>query len=115
MGLLHGLAKADEAAAWERIAAERVVSGEPATRTWVHYDDETSGLAAGEWEAGVGAWRISYTEWEYVRVISGRCLITGDDGAKITAGPGDGFVIEPGFTGIWEVLEPMRKAWVIRA
>jgi uncharacterized cupin superfamily protein len=32
----------------------------------------------------------------------------------ISAGPGDAFVIEPGFTGTWEVVETMRKRWVIR-
>jgi uncharacterized cupin superfamily protein len=46
-------------------------------------------------------------------VISGRCVIAGDDGSRLEAGPGDAFVIEPGFTGSWEVLETMRKRWVI--
>jgi uncharacterized cupin superfamily protein len=47
-------------------------------------------------------------------MISGRCIVTGDDGTKIQAGPGDAFVIEPGFNGTWEVLETMRKHWVIQ-
>ncbi|MDE8345990.1 MAG: cupin domain-containing protein [Acidocella sp.] len=101
-------------AAWEPVAHDKIIAGTPQTRLWVHYHDQASGLSAGEWEAGVGAWRITYTEWEYVRVISGRCVITGDDGSRFEAGPGDGFVIEPGFTGVWEVLNPMRKHWVIR-
>lgn len=102
------------AAAWEPVAREKVISGAPQTRVWVHYEDQATGLAAGEWEAGIGAWRIAYSEWEYVRVISGRCVITGDDGSRIEAGAGEGFVIEPGFTGVWEVVSPMRKHWVIR-
>jgi uncharacterized cupin superfamily protein len=40
-------------------------------------------------------------------------VVEGDDGTRITAGPGDAFVIEPGFAGTWEVLETMRKHWVI--
>jgi uncharacterized cupin superfamily protein len=80
----------------------------------VHYDNPAERLSAGEWEALPGKWRISYGEWEYVRVISGTCVLAGDDGSRLAAGPGDRFVIEPGFTGSWEVLTPMRKHWVIR-
>jgi uncharacterized cupin superfamily protein len=98
----------------EPIAADKIITGNPVTRTWVHYENPAQNLAAGEWEASVGKWRISYTEWEYVYMISGRCVITGDDGRLIAAGPGDAFVIEPGFTGTWEVLETMRKSWVIK-
>lgn len=99
---------------WEPIAPDRVVAGAPATRTWVQYDNQAEKLSAGIWEATPGKWRIAYTEWEHVRVLSGRCTLIGDDGAQLSAGPGDSFVIEPGFTGTWEVLEAMRKQWVIR-
>ena len=99
---------------WEPVAAEKITRGQPQTRTWVHYEDPARKLSAGEWEASPGCWRIAYTEWEYVVVRSGRCVITGDDGSRITAGPGDAFIIEPGFAGTWEVCEPMRKHWVIR-
>jgi uncharacterized protein len=100
-------------APWEPVPADKIVAGAPQTRTWVHYDNQAEKLSTGEWEATEGKWRIAYGEWEYVLVISGRCVITGDDGTSISAGPGEAFVIEPGFTGTWEVLAPMRKHWVI--
>ena len=100
-------------APWEPVPADKIVAGTPQTRTWVHYDNPGGKLSTGEWEATEGKWRIAYGEWEYVLVISGRCVITGDDGTSISAGPGEAFVIEPGFTGTWEVLAPMRKHWVI--
>jgi uncharacterized cupin superfamily protein len=96
------------------VPADRVIAGAPLTRLWVHYDDPAQRLSAGEWEATPGKWRIAYTEWEWMLFLSGRCVITGDDGTVITAGPGDAFVLEPGFTGTWEVLETVRKHWVIR-
>ena len=99
---------------WEPIAPDRVVEGTPVTRVWVQYDNPAEKLSAGIWEASPGKWRISYTEWEHVRVLSGRCTLSGDDGSRLSAGPGDAFVIAPGFTGPWEVLETMRKQWVIR-
>ncbi len=95
------------------VAADKVISGAPVTRTWVQYEEPGGKLAAGQWEASPGKWRIAYEEWEFVTVISGRCVVSGDDGSVIQAGPGDSFVIEPGFTGTWEVLEIMRKHWVI--
>ncbi len=103
-----------EAAPAEPIAPEKLLAGNPLTRLWVHYDNPDQKISAGEWESSAGKWRVAYTEWEYVYVISGRCRITGDDGRLITAGPGDSFVIEPGFTGSWEVTEPMRKSWVVK-
>jgi uncharacterized cupin superfamily protein len=95
------------------VPAEKVLAGQPATRTWVSYEEAGGRLASGLWEATPGKWRIAYQEWEHVVVIFGRCVIAGDDGSVIEAGPGDAFVIEPGFTGSWEVLETMRKHWVI--
>ena len=96
------------------VPPDRLLAGSPMTRTWVTYEDSAQKLSSGQWEAGIGKWRIAYAEWEHVVMISGRCIITGDDGSVINAGPGDSFVIEPGFTGTWEVTEPMRKQWVIK-
>ncbi|MGE4480627.1 cupin domain-containing protein [Acidocella sp.] len=98
---------------WEDVAADKLISGTPKVRTIVLYENSARGLAAGEWEASPGKWRIAYTEWEYVEIISGACVVEGDDGRRIEAGPGDKFVIEPGFTGTWEVLSPLRKSWVV--
>ncbi|GAN81010.1 cupin domain-containing protein [Acidocella aminolytica] len=100
-------------AEWEKIPAEKVLEGEPMARTFVLYENTARKLAAGEWEASPGKWRIAYSEWEYMEIISGACVVEGDDGRRIEAGPGDKFVIEPGFTGTWEVRAHMRKSWVI--
>ncbi len=113
MSTLHPLPATAEAP-WEDIPADKRLSGTPRTRTIMLYESPEQRLYAGEWEATVGKWRIAYTEWEYVQVISGTCILEGDDGSRIEAGPGQKFVIEPGFTGTWEVLTPMRKSWVIR-
>ncbi|MBU6420289.1 MAG: DUF861 domain-containing protein [Proteobacteria bacterium] len=100
-------------AQWEDVPAEKLLEGAPKTRTIVLYEYAARNLSAGEWEASRGKWRIAYTEWEYVHMVSGACVVEGDDGRRIEAGPGDRFVIEPGFTGTWEVLSPMRKMWVV--
>ena len=71
-------------APWEPVPADKIVAGTPQTRTWVHYDNPGGKLSTGEWEATEGKWCIAYGEWEYVLVISGRCVIIGDDGASET-------------------------------
>jgi uncharacterized protein len=118
MSRLHPLPPAAlsprEEAPWEEVPAEKRLHGAPRTRTVLLYESPAEKLYAGEWEATPGKWRIAYSEWEYMEIISGACIVEGDDGARIEAGPGTRFVIEPGFTGTWEVLEPMRKSWVIR-
>ena len=96
---------------------DRVLAGDPRFRTWP-YDRTPEGmlgttLKAGRWEATPGTWRIAYARWEYMRILSGRCVIRGDDGSVADLGPGDTFVIEPGFAGTWEVLETMVKDYVM--
>lgn len=96
----------------ERPDPSRLVSGDPVHRSWV--TDEGEGLMAGIWESTPGAWRVAYDEWEYCRILAGRSVLTSDTGEVMDVGPGDSFVIRPGFTGVWEVVETTRKDFVIR-
>jgi hypothetical protein len=91
---------------------EKRVKGDPRFRTWNMGSD--GGLHWGIWECTPGAFRLDYTEWEYCRILSGRALITGEDGSRLEVGPGDSFVIRPGFRGVWETLETVTKDYVIR-
>ena len=96
------------------VAADRLVSGQPETITDNRYSSADGLTHAGEWEATTGAWRVRYDEWEYCRILFGRGRLIGDDGVIRDIGPGDAFVIEPGFSGVWEVQDRMRKAYVVR-
>lgn len=95
----------------ERPDPARVVAGDPVHRSWI--TDEREGLVAGIWESTPGAWRVAYDEWEYCRILAGHSVLTADSGEVTAVGPGDSFVIRPGFTGIWEVVETTRKDFVI--
>ena len=89
----------------------KVVKGDPQFTSW---DIEEHGnIFSGLWEATPGAWRMAYDEWEYCRILSGHSVITGDDGTVLEVRAGDSFLIRPGFSGVWEVIETTRKDYVI--
>lgn len=90
----------------------KVVKGDPVLTTW--NVEDADGLYCGLWASTPGAWRIAYTEWEYFRLLEGRVILTDDEGPVHHVGPGDSFLIRPGFSGVWETVESVLKDYVIR-
>lgn len=95
------------------VAADRVVEGSPRTVASIDYQRDDK-VFAGEWSASTGAWSVKYDEWEFCHVLEGVCELETSDGEKRRFVAGDSFVIEPGFVGVWRVIEPMRKRFVVR-
>lgn len=93
---------------------ERVLSGEPRSRTWNAYESADGKTFGGVWESTPGSWRIAYDEWESCTLLAGRSIVTPDNGTPIELGAGDSLILEPGFTGVWTVVETTRKTYVIR-
>ena len=94
-------------------APDRVVRGSPRGETRNAYESADGRKYVGVWSCGEGAWRVSYTEWEYCRILEGQVRLTGNDGFVVETGPDGNLVIEPGFEGIWENLTMVRKLYVI--
>lgn len=111
MNKLHPI-RGDSAPDRKPIDADRLLEGAPMTETRLDY--ERDGTYVGEWTAGVGAWRVQYEEWEFCHLIEGECELVSDNGAPHRFKAGDSFVIEPGFAGVWRVIAPMRKRFVVR-
>tara|TARA_R110002073_G_scaffold220031_2_gene380247 strand:- start:411 stop:752 length:342 start_codon:yes stop_codon:yes gene_type:complete len=95
-----------------RPAADRLISGDPEFTTW--NVDKVDGLYCGIWQSTPGKWRVVYDEWEYFHILTGVSVITQDGADPVTLKPGDSFILRPGFTGTWEVLETTTKDYVIR-
>ena len=93
-------------------APERLISGNPQFTTWNL--EEHDGLYAGIWKSTPGKWRVVYDEWEYFRILSGVSVLTDAEGRETRLVAGDAFILRPGFTGTWEVLETTTKDYVIR-
>ena len=96
----------------ERPAAEKLISGDPVFTTWNL--EGKDGLYAGIWQSTVGKWHVSYDEWEYFRLLEGVSILTDAEGQETRLTAGDSFIIRPGFSGTWEVVETTRKDYVIR-
>lgn len=94
-------------------AADRLIAGDPKFTTW-NVEERPDGLFAGVWESTPGKWRVRYDEWEYCRILSGVSFIAEDGGAPRRVTAGDGFILKPGFSGTWEVVETTRKEYVIK-
>ena len=95
-----------------RPAPEKLVSGDPEFSTWNMEDRD--GLYCGLWQSTPGKWRISYDEWEFCHILKGRSILHEDGKDPQTVAEGDSFILRPGFTGTWEVLETTLKEYVIR-
>ncbi|HQT53251.1 MAG: cupin [Rhodobacterales bacterium 17-64-5] len=96
-----------------RPSPERLISGDPVHTTWNL--EERGTLFAGLWHSTEGAWRIGYTEWEYVHILEGHSILTDEAGEETHLRAGDSYVIRPGFSGTWTVVDPTLKDYVILA
>lgn len=96
----------------DRPAPDRLIAGEPVFTTW--NIEERDGLYCGIWQSTPGKWRVQYDEWEYCRILTGHSIITSDTGEVTEVRAGDSFILRPGFSGTWEVIETTSKDYVIR-
>jgi hypothetical protein len=94
-------------------APDRILSGDPVTTAKNYFSDGTGRFFAGVWESTSGRWRVTYSEHEFCHITRGRVRIEGSHGKQWEFGPGASFVVPAGFVGTWEVLEPMRKLYVV--
>ena len=91
----------------------KVISGDPVHTTWNLEDRD--GLYCGLWQSTPGAWRVSYTEWEYVHILEGVSILHEDGRPPITLRTGDSYVIRPDSTASGRWSDTTLKDYVIRA
>lgn len=99
----------------DRPRPDRLVQGNPARLTWNHFASDDGVVSAGIWACEPGAWRIAFAENkdEFFTVLEGRIRISDAAGLAKEVGPGEAAVIPAGFTGVFEVLEAVRKYYVV--
>ena len=105
----------DPAPEYDHPREERRLEGNPQRTTWNHFTNASGEVHAGIWACERGSWRIAFApnKDEYFCVLEGRCRVIDENGYAAEAGPGDALVMPAGFKGVFEVLEPVRKHYVI--
>ncbi|WP_321955311.1 cupin domain-containing protein [Paraburkholderia bannensis] len=104
------IASAQLASAGQRAGAD---SGDPQIAVKKVAPEAVGNL--GIWECQPGGWPvINRPDTEFTYIISGRARLTDDStGEVIEVTGGDLVVLPPGWTGRWDVLEPVRKIYAI--
>ena len=96
------------------IPADRVLSGKPEQVLWNHFQDSSKQMVSGIWECSPGKWTANYaTKNEFCHILSGQAILSDVAGNSKEYSAGDSFVIPAGFVGTWEVVETVRKLYVI--
>ena len=87
-------------------------SGQPQMSGRIFY--EGGGVQVGIWECTPGGWAIDdRPDHETVQILAGRARLTGIDGPSVELGPGDVLTLPKGWSGRWDILETVRKLFVI--
>ena len=91
-----------------------VRAGSPTMKTWVQHTSADGKIISGTWAATPGTYHATYSAYEFVHLIEGEIIITPDGGEAVTLRPGDAFVIEADFKGVWEITKPVLKHFVVQ-
>ena len=92
---------------------ERLISGNPAFKTWAQDVARGEMIHTGVWEATPGETRsIKGETFEFCHILSGIVELTPEGGEPVVYKAGDSFVMKPGFVGVWKTIETVRKIYV---
>jgi uncharacterized cupin superfamily protein len=87
-------------------------SGEPMMSGRIFY--EADGIQIGVWECTPGGWNIeNRADTETVRILAGRARLTDAGGRSVELTAGDGLVLPKGWSGRWDILETVRKHYIV--
>jgi uncharacterized cupin superfamily protein len=72
-------------------------------------------VSAGSWWCSEGGWPspTQRTTTEVFFVFAGRGCVTDLDGTRHEFGPGDTVVLPKGWSGRWDIAEPIHKVWFV--
>ena len=103
------------AAVEDRPGPQRAVGTPPRRLTAERYSAENGAVSMGDWACEPGAWRIAFHahRHEFFQVLEGHIRITDEQGNSRDYRAGDACIIPAGFCGLFEVLEAVRKRYVM--
>jgi uncharacterized cupin superfamily protein len=109
------LAQPDAPGVVDHPRPDRLVRGNPRRQTWTLYESGDGVSSAGIWACEPGMWRIAFApnKQEYFFVLEGHVRLHDASGLAVDVRAGEGAVIPAGFMGAFEVVEAVRKHFVV--
>ena len=96
------------------INPEEVVEGTPEESGHIFLALADGQFLAGIWECSPCKEEIaSYPANEYMHVLAGEVVITGNDGSSQSFKAGDQLVMQKGWSGTWHMTQPFKKYFVM--
>jgi uncharacterized cupin superfamily protein len=92
---------------------ETIAQGSGLSRIWNAYSGEDGRFHVGHWQSEPGVRHVVYTETELCVILEGRVRLTDTAGNSVEFGPGEAFVIAPGFRGTWESIGRVTKVYAV--
>lgn len=94
---------------------DRLVQGNPRRETWSLHESGDGVSSVGIWACEPGMWRIAFApnKEEYFFVLEGHVRLHDEAGLAVDVRAGEGAVIPAGFVGAFEVVEAVRKHFVV--
>lgn len=90
------------------------LTGDIETWTSELFADATQASSVGFWQAAVGRSHWTFEDYnEVIYVLAGRLIATEEGGESIHLGPGDVAVFPVGWKGEWDVVEDLKKLYVV--
>jgi hypothetical protein len=90
------------------------VRGASRTRGRLLYKAEGGAPEAGIWECTPGVWKCRVERDEFCHFLSGRCVYTDESGRRTAIEGGDIAMFPAGWNGVCEVIDTVRKVYMIR-
>ncbi len=78
------------------------------------HHDEDGDNETGLWVCTPGIWRCQVERDEFCHFLAGHCVYTDDGGERLEIEGGDAAFFPAGWSGTCEVLETVRKTYMIR-
>ncbi|WP_321813151.1 MULTISPECIES: cupin domain-containing protein [unclassified Paraburkholderia] len=91
-----------------------LLSGNGDTKTWPALVTTDGVVTSGIWESEAFSKKKSHPDsMEFCYILEGTVEISDNAGNAATYGPGEAFIVQPGFNGVWTSATRVRKYFVI--
>ena len=109
------IAQPRQAGAVDHPRPDRLLRGNPRRETWPLYESADGVTSVGIWSCEPGMWRIAFaaSKEEYFFVLEGHVRLHDAQGVAVDVRVGEAAVIPAGFEGAFEVVQAVRKHFVL--